>query len=602
MKRIVLTILIVLIAGICYADDISISASTDRQEIALDEQITLNITVTGSVTKTPQLNIPVPDGLTAYSSGRSQKVSIINGQITGSVSFNYTIVPNDVGDYTLGPFTIDYKGKTYSAESISVKVTPRTTKQHQASSYTYPQVRESHKELFIETYVDKLRAYVNEQVTLTFAFYQAVNLFENPVYKPPSTTGFWAEDMPPQTKSYKVIDGQRYLVTEIRTALFATSSGEFTIGQARLEASVEDLERFSSRSPFDIFNRDAFSMFRRGKPIILTTEPIEIEILPLPEEDKPLNFKGDVGRFDITASVDKKKVEEGQPVTLKIKIKGTGNIKTVSSPNIPEIPDAKLYDSGSSENISKQDYTVQGEKIFEKVIIPKRDGRFEIGPIGYSYFDPIAKRYIKKNIGPIYLDVTESEEAPITESVMLVPGLSKEEVRLLKKDIRYIKTKTPNLQSRHSYLYNSMFSLLIVILPAFLLVFLCFYEFHRERLRQDIGYARSRRAKGMVSRRLKKANRIMDKGDAKIFYAEIYKATIEYIADKLNIPHPSITKDILEARLKDKAVPPETIEKLKSLFDICDMARFASVNFTKKDMKETLEDASCVVSELGRIR
>ncbi len=63
----------------------------------------------------------------------------------------------------------------------------------------------------------------------------------------------------------------------------------------------------------------------------------------------------------------------------------------------------------------------------------------------------------------------------------------------------------------------------------------------------------------MVSRRFKKAKHIMDKGDAKIFYAEIYKATIEYIADKLNIPHPSITKDILEARLKDKTVTSETI-------------------------------------------
>ena len=147
-----------------------------------------------------------------------------------------------------------------------------------------------------------------------------------------------------------------------------------------------------------------------------------------------------------------------------------------------------------------------------------------------------------------------------------------------------------------------MIFLSIIILPVLLLVFLYFYEFHRERLRQDIGYARSRRAKGMVSRRFKKAKYIMDKGDAKIFYAEIYKATIEYIADKLNIPHPSITKDILEARLKDKIVPSETIEKLKSLFDICDMARFASVNFTKKDMKKTLWDASCIVSELGRIR
>ncbi|MBU1888081.1 MAG: BatD family protein, partial [Candidatus Omnitrophica bacterium] len=110
-----------------YADEISISASVDRQEISLDDQLTLTITVNGNVSNIPQPGIPAMNGFTAYSSGRSQNISIINGQVTSTVSFNYILVPNGEGDYALGPFTIEYNGKAYSAGPIDVKVMPRGT-------------------------------------------------------------------------------------------------------------------------------------------------------------------------------------------------------------------------------------------------------------------------------------------------------------------------------------------------------------------------------------------------------------------------------------------------------------------------------------------
>jgi len=338
MKYSVILLFILIVSTICYAEDITIAADVDKQEVALDDQITLTITVSGNVSNIPQPSIPDLKGFTSYSSGRSQNLSIINGQVSSSISFNYILVPNDTGDYTLGPFSINYQGKLYSAGPINIKVLPKNAQQQ-----AYPQQQQSQsaeseeqnsqpqhgKELFIEAYVDKLRAYVNEQITLTFAVYQAVSLFDNPVYNPPSTTGFWAEDMPPQRKYYKVINGTRYLVTEIKTALFATGPGEFTIGPARLEATVEDIDRFISKNPFDLFDQDPFSMFKRGKPIILATDPIKVEIETLPEQNKPADFKGDVGNFDIALNIDKYTVEENQPISVKIKISGKGNIKTM---------------------------------------------------------------------------------------------------------------------------------------------------------------------------------------------------------------------------------------------------------------------------------
>ncbi|MFA5388149.1 MAG: BatD family protein [Candidatus Omnitrophota bacterium] len=589
-----------LIAPVCYADDISISADTDKREITIDSQLSLTITVTGSASDIPQPDIPELKGFTAYSSGRSQNLSIINNKISSSISFNYILVPNSAGDHELGPFTIDYKGKVYSAGPINIKVLPPGAQQQNqplpAQSGEEGARPEQGKELFIEAYVDKLRAYVNEQITLTFAVYQAVNLFDNPVYNPPSTTGFWTEDMPPQKKYYKIINGTRYLVTEIKTALFATGPGEFTIGQARLEASVEDIDRFFSKNPFDIFDRDPFGMLKRGKPVILMTEPIKVEIMPLPDQGRPLNFKGDVGSFDISVSVDKNSVEENQPVNLKIGIKGKGNIKTISSPAIPDIPDAKFYEAGSSENISKDNYVVQGEKIFEKMIIPGKEEELSIGPIEYSYFDPALKDYVNKRVEAMAVNVTGSKEEPAA-----IMRSAPEEVRLLKKDIAHIKLFPTALKSKNRFLYKNKIFLSLNIFPLFILIALYLYTLYVNRLKTDIGYARSLRARGSASKRLKGAKKIMAGNAAGEFYTEIYRAVIEYIADKLNIPHPSITKDLLEYRLKGSGVRDDVIAKVKILFDDCDMARFAPVKFSREDMENTLKEAEGIIMDLERI-
>ena len=608
MKYFAPFLLFLSIAAVCCAEDIIISANADRQEVTLDGQVTLAITVSGNASNIPNPNIPELKGFTAYSSGRSQNLSIINGQVSSSISFNYILVPNNTGEYSLGPFSIDYKGKTYSAGPINIKVLPRSAQQQpQAQSPQAPSSGsgeqnvqpEAGKELFIEAYVDKLRAYVNEQVTLTFAVYQAVNLFDNPVYTPPSTTGFWTEDMPPQKKYYKVINNIRYLVTEIKTAIFATGSGEFTIGPARLEATVEDIDRGFSRNPFDMFDQDPFSMFKRGKPIILTTGPIKIEIIPLPEQGKPADFKGDVGAFDISLSVDKNAVEENQPVNLKIKINGKGNIKTISSPIVPEIPDVKFYESGSSENISKDNYIVQGEKIFEKMLIPKKEGGITLGPIEYIYFDPGLRDYAHKKIDPVTINVTKSKEEPVEKSAFM-PAAAKEEVQLFKKDIVYIKIFPAQFRPKNYFLYKNKIFLLINILPFFTLAALYLYALYRNRIKNDIRYARSLRARGAASKRLKGAKKIMNKNMAKEFYTEIYKAVIEYIADKLNIPHPSIIKDSLEGRLTDIGIGKEVINKVKILFDDCDMARFASAGFTSDDMARTMKEAEEIIGALER--
>ncbi|MGB2803512.1 MAG: BatD family protein, partial [Candidatus Zixiibacteriota bacterium] len=268
------------------AQNISFNASVDRTEVSVGEQITLTVSVSGDVKSIPQPELPSLDEFNVYSAGRSQNFTYVNGRLSASVTFNYVLVPRKAGKLTIGPASIKLDGKTYQTTPIQITVasegktpsSPAPSKEEKST--TKPQL--SGKDIFMETVVDKRKAYVNEQIVLTLRFYQGIRLFDNAHYTLPPLIGFWAEDLPPKKQYHKTVNGKQYLVHEIKTALFPTSTGKVTIGPAELKCVVEDADRFF-RDPFSVFDRNLSNLLRQGKPQILKSKPIQIEVLSPPE-------------------------------------------------------------------------------------------------------------------------------------------------------------------------------------------------------------------------------------------------------------------------------------------------------------------------------
>ncbi|MBI4335553.1 MAG: protein BatD, partial [Candidatus Omnitrophica bacterium] len=557
-----------------------------------------------------------------YSSSRSQNISVINGKVSASINFRYVLVPSAVGTYMIEPAEIEIGGEVYQTQPIQIEVissshVPPTAPQAAPPSVMAPSppVAEEEEEekrpypkerLFIETHVDKLRAYTNEQITLTFGFYQAINLYENPLYSPPSTTGFWSEDMPPQRKYYKRINGIQYLVTEINTALFATSPGVYTIGPARLECKAEDLDAFFKRNPYSIFDEDPFSVFKTGKPVILKADPIKIEIAALPDESKPPDFKGDVGRFDISATLDKNKVEEDEAVTLRIKVTGDGNIKTISEPKVDvAADDFKVYDSGSSENISKENYRVHGEKIFEKVFLPRKAGKVTIPAISFSFFDPRSRAYKTVNTLPLELSVSASSQKKPARRLSRLK--EKEAVKVVGEDIRFIKTPAAPLRDEGAPIYKNLFFIAINAFPLILLPLSILYRRHADRLKADTRYARAMYAHPFAQKRLKHARELTKQNKPKEFCAEIHHALTKYLADKLNISIGLTTDEMIDA-LRSRGTSQKIVDKLSALIAKSEQARFAPSGgaiaapeeVSPSEMSSMLKTAEELIVELNR--
>ncbi len=577
-----------------FADGIAISASVDKNSISLDDQIVLELTVSGNMANLPNPTIPDMGNFTVYSSGRSQSMSIMNGQMSSSIIYRYTLAPKNTGKYTIQPITLEKDGKTYRTEPIQVEVLPagKAPKQAQASGSgnSGVQATDAGRNLFITAGVDKSTAYVSEQVNYTFKFYRRIRLLANPQYTPANFSGFWTEDTAPKSY-YSTINGIQYLVTEVKTLLFPTKSGRFDLGAGALQCSVED---FSQNEAGDAFFS---SFFSGGKTQVVHTNPVTINVLPLPENGKPAGFSGAVGQFKISASLDKKFVRANEPVTLSLTISGTGNIKTVPDPVLPDWQDFKKYETVNSLNINKDGDILKGSKEFKTIIVPLTAGQKNIRPIAFSYFDPQLRAYRTVSTPDMPLDVKPAAAGQSVSAAML--GI-KNDIHVMQSDIRYIKSLN-SWKASGGILYEKPWFIAVNVFPLCLLGVFLGYVKWQEKLSGDVAFARRLRASSTAKKYLKKAKAMLASNASPAdYYNAISRALLEFIANKTNVSADGLVTVSISEILLSKKVEADTISKVSKILDECNLVRFAPTSVTPEMMRAIFEEAGDVIGRLEK--
>jgi hypothetical protein len=585
-----LTFIIILsLVSTAFADDISFTAKVDRTAVNLDEQITLELLVSGDIQGLPEPASPEIPGFQVYGAGRSQQFSYVNGAVSSSVSYKYILMPQQTGTLTIPSQQITHKGRTYATSPISISVTQgappptQSGRRQEAQSDDQQPVRSGNRDFFIEALVGQDTVFVNEQLTLTFRFYQGKRIYSQPEYSPPSATGFWVEDLPPQKNYYRTVGGRDYYVAEVKTALFATGPGKKTIGKATLQIKGDDL--------FSMFDRDPFGLFDRkrspAKPVLLETEPIEVVVLPLPAEGKLPDFSGSVGDFKMSTSIDKTEVEVNQPVTVTVKLSGIGNIKTLAEPVLPDLSDFRIFSSGKSENVSKAGYVVGGSKVFETTFVPKKPGSFTIPAIATNFFDPSDRAYRELAGQEFEIHVTGVSNEEIASRGTTFPGRSD----LVATDIRPIVYSENAAEDVGGLLVFSLVFVAINAIPVLSVAAVVALRRRQDRLQGDVAYRRLRRAVRFAKSKLANAQTHLGRHDADAFYAEIARALLQYIGDKHNISAPGMTNPQIEALFAERSVPEELRKRFFELTALCDEGRFSKASHGSDTMMKTLGEA-----------
>ncbi|MGA1875868.1 MAG: BatD family protein [bacterium] len=603
----VLLIQVILTAiGPAQATSFSVRASANKTTLTLDDYLTLSVVIEGSeIGSIPNPELPGLPHFTVVSSSQGSNFSWINGKVSVSKTIQYILRPLKAGTFTIPPVKVSHGNITHQTDPITVTVT-NPSPQSQAPSFPPPKsppapspksppapspaaplpgkrnrnTRPGRENIFITNTVDKARAYVNEQIILTFRLYRRIDLWPNPTYSQTPLQGFWEEELETSSASnVQVVNGKQYRVQEIKKALFPTSPGEYVIGPATLTYQT--------------------GFF--GAPRTLKTEPITIKVLPLPEKGRPDHFKGAVGDFTISAHVDSQAGVQNEPITLHVKIKGNGHIESIPQPDLQTSPGFQEYETTASQTISRHD-RIEGEKNFDFLLIPRETGNLQIPPVTFSFFHPEKEKYYTLTTELITISVSPSQTRQTGVSPLKNQGKvpDKREITLIQDDIRYIKTNVDNLRTV-TFIFENKIYWCIMVIPLFGFLACFRIDRRRQKLLGDQAYARLKRAYRRAKKNLQQAQFYDKKGQEKEFYTAISKSLTEYVADKLNVQAAGLTNQHLTGQLKDRGVPGEILEQLERCLNTCDYARFAPTNGDAQARKDTLMETEHLITTIEKI-
>ena len=576
-------VVFVFFGDVAYSQDITVSADVTPKIISLNETATLRVTISanqqlGNIAP-PKLQA-LPEFNVSYG-GSSSQYNLTGNQISVSVTWTYALRPKKVGQFTVSQIQISHGNSTYTADPISINVLPKSEKPSQSEStqdtFTDAFSGSTHK---IEASVDNPRPYVNEQIIYTFRYLYTARIpsFNGPKYTPPSWRQFWTTELERKRAQRKVIDGTLYWIQEIQVGLFPIAAGGVTIEPAKLSLPLSA---------------------GRGRPQssnLLMTNPVEVDVRPLPKEGKPTDFTGTVGQYRIHAQTDRQTIEAGDGFTLHVQVSGVGNIKTVPAPTVPTLPNMAIYDPQITDAIGIVGSKVRGSRTYEYVIIPSEEGDWTIPAIDYPYFDPHTESYQVARTVPITINVVPNPNG----AVGTTPAhTTQSDLHLLKQDIRYIKPDSLKLSDQHLQPYKRISFWVVQTLPIAVVLFVWFYC--QQQAKRDPKQLREQYAAKNALQIIEDAKK-HPTDEPTMFYGTLASGLYQYIGDIFDISPSGLNPELVRQQCEGAGFPESATAQIVDTLTQCDYVRFAPVAANLTDMENILNRAGASISEIEKER
>jgi RNA-binding protein YhbY len=581
---------------VAIAQDGTFTASAAQSRIAAGEQFQATFTFDGSDYNSVR-DFKAPNfGQFVVISGPNQSTNMqwVNGKMSASISYTYILYARQSGKITIGSATIEYKGKTLKSEPIQIEVLQGKPKQQQSQS-NQP-AADAGDNLIIKAFADKQRVRQGEQLIVIFKLYTRVSVTGYDLAKAPTFDGFWSEDfeMPKQPiQTTEMLNGKQYRTIVIKkTALFATQAGNLKIAPLETRCAVQVQSKRRSNDPFDQFFNDPFFQQVQTVNMDVKSNPLTIIVDPIPA-NAPSGFSGAIGRFAFNASVDTRNVKAGDPITLRVSVLGSGNVKLVTLPK-PQLPaDMESYEPKISEEISRDGGIIRGKKIAEYLLIPRNAGQRVLEPLQFVYFDLDKREYITLRSPKFEFSIAPGKDFS-SSGISLT---AKEDVRMLGEDIRFLKLSIGHLQSADET-KSSLWFIFGIILPPLAFTGAWFYRKRREKIYGDMPRLLFETAGREASRRLKKARALLEQGNTESYHAEILRALMVYLEHKLRTPKSKFVMEEAIVKLRHNGVNEEVIQSLKMCMERAEFVRYAPGSDTTDARRELLDIAASAINSI----
>ena len=593
------------------AQDISVRARVDRARVAEGGQIVLTVDVSG-----PSLGEVAPPDVSGIvdfdivgGPMPSSRFQWINGRTSSTKSYAYALRPRQTGTRTIPPLGLLVGGRTYRTQAIDIEVIPggAGAAPPPGGALPGPAVRggpgrpggtaratpepAGAPRVLVTSEVDTRTAYVGQQVTLRVLLDTQTEILNLGTKDNPTFPGFWTEEIKlPENLELRRIQrgGEVYNeYTLMKRALFPTGSGPLTVPALTFQVQV----RRRSQDPIESF------FFTPTETLTRRTEPITIQVQPLPAGSRPDEFSGAVGNFSLTASADRTESQVNDAIGLKVKVAGDGNLSAVNALPLPELGDFKQYAPKVSTSTAVVADRLRGEKVWDYVLIPLAPGTQTIPPVRFSFFDPKTGAYRTLSSPAIPIQVARGGEGSAGVSG---PIVAQSDVRQLRRDIHFIKQAPGGLRDRSRPFYRTPLFAVLLLLPVAADLGVFVLARTRDSQRANAGQRRGRRARSLARRRLKEARRRMGPSTSRAFYAEVASALSDYVAAKFDTSAAGLTHDRIEELLAARGAPEVARREFHRCLEACDYARFAPASSGAEEMRRTLAAAEEIVVRLER--
>lgn len=539
------------------------------------------------------------DVLMGPSTSQSSSIQIINGKTTQTSSFSYIFIlrAKKEGKFTIRPASIKVDGKTYESNTLTIQVVKGQPQQQSGGSSQQgmqdeeeaPAANISKDNLFVRIAVDKSSVSKGEQILSTVKLYISPNVplqgFDE--VKLPTYEGFWTKDIEVPTQvnfNREVYNGKIYQVGILKkTILFPQQTGSIKINPFEITCLIRQRVR-QQQSFFD----DFFDNYRVVKAKVIS-DPVTLNVKELPNQ--PANYSGAVGNFSIDASIDKSTVKANEAVTLKLTVNGSGNLTLINAPKIELPQDFEAYEPKTSDRVVASDNGLNGSITFEYLFIPRFAGNFTIPAVEFVFFNPSSKQFETRKTEAFNIKV---EKGADDSNSSVVSSFSKEDVKMIGKDIRFIKQDKAKLKPKGSSFYGTFgfYAIYLISIAGFV----AFFVINRKKIKENsnIVLVKNKRANKVALKRLKEAAIFLKNNQQEQFYEAVIKALWGYLSDKLSIPVADLNREKASASLLSKGIDQETVTELLKIIDDCEFARYAPAAFTGT-MNEIYDGAAKVM-------
>ena len=579
MRQLFTCCFIVLVFSPVVFAQVDFKAQISKTELGINERLRIEFIMNK---EGDNFNPPSFNGF-RIAAGPSQSVSniYVNGKSSFSKTYTYLLIPLKKGKFTIGQATIQIEGNIYKTIPLDIQVKDAVELPKNPNDPNYI----ASESLHLVAALSKSKVYINEPITVVYKLYfdskvrpSDVNPIDMPEYN-----DFWSQDIPSRrTIEREMFRGKSYnYVAWQQTVLYPQRAGKLPIAPLSLDVQLD-----IPTNRRDFFGNQIYTQVSRT----ITAGKRTLTVLPFPDEGKPTNFNGAVGEFSFEVKTSKNALNASESLQATVEVKGKGNLKLFSLPEMATPSALERYDPEYSEQVNTTLSGMRGSIKNSYTLVPQFQGKYPIPSIAFSYFDPKAKTYKTLESMELIIDVLEGPMA--ATPVVNAPNASKLAVPNVAGSFQFIAQQTSFKPVKQLPFFGSALFFALLAIPAILLLL---YFIIRSQTPDATAIARRHKAR-LVKKFLGKAKKNMSKASA--FYLSLEAALHNYLKARLQIQTDDFSKEKMPKLLCDKGIEKDTVALFIQVLTSCELARYAPSS--RSSMQQDYEIAVAAITQMDK--